>query len=302
MNSTLLFDKMVLACSEDKALLESNLSAVAGGRPMGRSFLGCGLTFFKYRDTHKAINSCHSNTRRSEKTSNIDINPQLNYLSHFWGSVQENGDEVALTFGERVNAGFRRWSLDGKYLYCVTNERDRRYFDGYKINAETYERELIFPGEVRNVLIDIILDGELATVVKNTGTHDSDLYLYDLRTGAMNNITPHVGEIIHYPVYFDRERLELYYTAQEGESWSLNRFGLGTGHAHCIEKRTANLVHIFYSADMKYRVSIVYERERRKAELYNCLTGERINIKQSSEGGSYFGWVFQKRRVDGLLY
>jgi len=87
MNATSLFDMIILACSEDKALLESNLSAVAGGRPMGRSFLGCGLTFFKYRDTLKAINSCNSNTIRSEKTSDIDINPQLNYLSHFWGSV-----------------------------------------------------------------------------------------------------------------------------------------------------------------------------------------------------------------------
>jgi hypothetical protein len=32
-------DKVAFACSEDKATLESDLSAVAGGRPMGRGQL-----------------------------------------------------------------------------------------------------------------------------------------------------------------------------------------------------------------------------------------------------------------------
>jgi dipeptidyl aminopeptidase/acylaminoacyl peptidase len=198
--------------------------------------------------------------------------------------LEENGDETVLTCGERVNTGFRRWSLDNNYFYCVTNERDRRYFDGYKINAETYERELIFQGGEGDSLIDIIIDDQLATVVKNTGTNDSDLYLYDLRTKTMRNITSHVGKIVHFPVYFDRQRLELYYTSQEGESWSLYRINVETEQAHCIEKREANLIHVFYSENMKHRALIIYENGRRRSEIYNCSTGERINLKPSSNG------------------
>jgi hypothetical protein len=50
-------DKVTFACSEDKATLESDLSAAAGGRPMCRSYSGCGLLFSAHRDTPKAINS-----------------------------------------------------------------------------------------------------------------------------------------------------------------------------------------------------------------------------------------------------
>jgi hypothetical protein len=50
-------DKVTVACSEDMATLESDLSAAAGGRPMCRSHSGCGLLFSAHRDTHKAINS-----------------------------------------------------------------------------------------------------------------------------------------------------------------------------------------------------------------------------------------------------
>jgi hypothetical protein len=36
MITTLIFDMIVSACSEDRATLESDPSAVAGGRPIGR--------------------------------------------------------------------------------------------------------------------------------------------------------------------------------------------------------------------------------------------------------------------------
>ena len=78
MNSVFLFDMMFLACSEDKAMLESNLSAVAGGRPIGRGyFLAAAFSFYKYRDTPKAVNSCHSNSKWSEKTPDFVIKPSL---------------------------------------------------------------------------------------------------------------------------------------------------------------------------------------------------------------------------------
>jgi hypothetical protein len=68
MNSISPFDMMFSACSEDKATLESDLSAVAGGRPIGRGFfLAAAFLFFKYRDTPQAVNSCHSSTRMPEK-------------------------------------------------------------------------------------------------------------------------------------------------------------------------------------------------------------------------------------------
>jgi hypothetical protein len=95
MNSTSLFDMMFLACSEDKALLESNLSAVAGGRPIGRGyFLAAAFSFFKYRDTPKAVNSCHSYSD-SPGNSGLCYQTKLNYLSHFWGSVQKDLEWVA---------------------------------------------------------------------------------------------------------------------------------------------------------------------------------------------------------------
>jgi hypothetical protein len=84
MNSTSLFDMIVSACSEDRATLESDPSAVAGGRPIGRRyFLAAAFTFFKYRDTPKAVNSCHSNWGTPGKTLDFLFSPNLNFCLFF---------------------------------------------------------------------------------------------------------------------------------------------------------------------------------------------------------------------------
>src|SRR5215510_5408773 len=54
--------------------------------------------------------------------------------------LEEDGQQVDLTHGTYIKAGLRGWSRDGKHFYCITNERDRSYFDVYQIDSESYQR------------------------------------------------------------------------------------------------------------------------------------------------------------------
>src|SRR5215216_2788350 len=93
---------------------------------------------------------------------------------------EEDGRDIDLTDGTGIKAGVRRWSRDGKCFYCVTNERDHRYFDLYKIASEGYQRTLLLQCNDDDVFIDVSHDERWALLVHHNTTTDTDIYLYDL--------------------------------------------------------------------------------------------------------------------------
>ena len=55
----------------------------------------------------------------------------------------ENGEERDLTAGEKLKAQFVEWTRDDRAFYLQTNERDKRFFDLYRMDAASYERTLV---------------------------------------------------------------------------------------------------------------------------------------------------------------
>src|SRR5690606_7689564 len=66
-----------------------------------------------------------------------------NELDHLYVREQD-GSTRDLTPGEKVKAGFLRWSADGTSFYVMTNERDPAAFDLYRYATDGYERTLVF--------------------------------------------------------------------------------------------------------------------------------------------------------------
>src|SRR6185369_6766856 len=109
--------------------------------------------------------------------------------------LEADGRQIDLTQGAGIKAGLRGWSRDGKHFYGVTNERDRRYFDVYKIDSESYQRTLLLESNDDDVFVNVSHDERWALFVRNYTSTDNDVYLCDLGSKLMQNITAHEGPI-----------------------------------------------------------------------------------------------------------
>ena len=193
--------------------------------------------------------------------------------------ANEDGTHTEITHGAGSKAGFRRWTRDGKHFYCVTNERDARYFDLYKIDSFSYARTLLFEGTRDDIFADISHDENYAVFVRNNSNTDVDLYLYDQRKQSMQNLTPHEGDLRCLPVHLDSGSQYLYYSTFTANNLStLYRCELATGRTEQLEQFEGPSSYTYFSFNEKYRVVLKFEGVRLNIEVYDAQTGRKIEL------------------------
>jgi len=196
-----------------------------------------------------------------------------------------DGKEKDLTPGDKVKAQFLGWTHDGKSFYIFTNERDQRFFDIYKLDAASFERTLLYQDTVGYQFGDISDDGKFIAFAKPNTTSDSDVYLYNVATKEMKNITPHQGDVASSPAAFDPAARYLYYQTDEGSEFSyVARYDLTTGKKEPVEKVNWDVAFTYFSHNGKYRVSGVNEDARTKVRIYDTATGKPIALPAFPEG------------------
>ena len=58
-----------------------------------------------------------------------------------------DGQSIDLTPGENTKASFFGWSKNEREMYFLSNSRDPKFFDVYKMNMEDLKAEMIFKNE-----------------------------------------------------------------------------------------------------------------------------------------------------------
>jgi dipeptidyl aminopeptidase/acylaminoacyl peptidase len=190
-----------------------------------------------------------------------------------------DGKEKDLTPGDKLKAQFLGWTHDGKAFYISTNERDQRYFDIYRLDAASYERKLLYQDSVGYQFGDISNDEKFIAFGKPNTTSDSDIYLYNVATKEMKNITPHQGDVASNPAAFDAASRYLYYQTDEGSEFAyVARYELTTGKKEPVEKVNWDVAFTYFSHNGKYRVSGVNQDARTKIKVYDTATGKPIAL------------------------
>ena len=199
--------------------------------------------------------------------------------------LEEDGRHVDLTSGTGIKAGLRRWTRDGKYLYCVTNERDPRYFDLYKIDCENYQRILLLEGNDDDVFIDVSNDERWGLFIRSNTTADTDIFLYDFAENVMQNLTSHDGSIRHHSPYFDLESENVFYSVSDGEAKTdVYRYTVATGKTYLEREIDCASVGEHISYNGRYRVVLRQEGVRMGMAVYDNSSGEMIAKPSFPEG------------------
>ena len=197
-----------------------------------------------------------------------------------------NGTERDLTPGEKTKASFVGWSRDRKSFYFTTNERDARFFDIYEMPIDTLKATMVYKDETGFDFGDISYDKKYIAFQKNgVSQADSDVYLYNVATKEMKNVTQHTGEVANSPQTFDVDSKYLYYLTDSGSEYSyIARYDLSTGKTETVEKAPWDISYTYFSRNGKYRVTAINEDARTKIKIYDQTTGKTIPLPQLPNG------------------
>jgi len=234
----------------------------------------------------------HSTTESTYAVSYFPHDSRVLY-THDQGGNENNhiylldadGKERDLTPGDKLKAEFLGWSQDGKAFFFMTNERDARYFDLYKMNAGTFQRTLLYQDSTGYQFGDISNDEKYIAFNKPNTTTDGDIYLYNAATKEMKLITGHKGEMANTPASFDPQSRYLYYNTDNGSEFSyIARYDLATGKTEPVEKTNWDISFTYFSHNGKYRVVGINEDARTRIKIYDQATGKPIALPTFPEG------------------
>ena len=197
-----------------------------------------------------------------------------------------DGTERDLTPGEKTKADFVGWAQDRKSFYFKTNERDARFFDLYEMPIDTMKPVLIYKDETGLDFGDISNDKKYLAFQKNgVSQADSDVYIFNVATKEMKNITQHTGEVANSPQSFDVASKYLYYLSDAGGEYQyVARYDLSTGKSEIVEKAPWDVSYTYFSRNGKYRVTAINEDARTKITIYDSATGKPVPLPQLPNG------------------
>ena len=197
----------------------------------------------------------------------------------------ENGTERDLTAGQKLKARFIGWTRDDRAFYFQTNERDKRFFDLYRVDAASYQRTLVYQEEKGIEFGDISDDAKWISLEKPNTTADSDIYLYEIATKEMKHLSPHKETARYSVASFDRDNRFLYYLTNDGDEFTrVRRYELATGKHEDVERAKWDIVFTYFSHTGKYRVTGINEDARTVIKVYEHATGKLVPLPKLPEG------------------
>ena len=120
---------------------------------------------------------------------------------------------------------------------------------------------------------------------KINSMNDSDIYLYDLSSQVLKNITTHTGDIHFVPEQFSLDSHSLYYlTDEEHDFRYLKKFDLTTEVSEIVEKYDWDIQGVAFSHHGKFRITSINQDGRTVIHIYDQMDRKPFKLPVFPEG------------------
>ncbi len=201
------------------------------------------------------------------------------------------GQTKSLTPEDSVRNGFYGWSRDEESMYLMSNLRDERYMDIYKMAISAVDEEMPVKETLyqNNDGLDVgaISPNEQFLALTETLTSaDGKMYLYNQETGEKLDISEHEGDATYSPQFFSLDNSYLYYTTDENADFTyLARRNLESGEVETVFETNWDVWYAYDSWNEKYRVIGINQDAQTVVKIIALATGKEVMLPEI-EGGS----------------
>ena len=189
------------------------------------------------------------------------------------------GDKtIDLTPGKNTKASFFGWTKDEKEMYFLSNSRDSKFFDVYKMNIENLKTKMIFKNDQGYTYYPISNNDKYLLLNLNPSREIDKLYLYELETKKKIEISNQ--EANFWGQGFDKSDENYYYsTNYDSEFLYLMTYNIKSGKRNLVYKTNWDVTRNSLSKNDKYRVVTVNQDAQNKIIVKRTEDDSTINFK-----------------------
>ncbi|WP_029033670.1 S9 family peptidase [Salinimicrobium terrae] len=201
-----------------------------------------------------------------------------NEIDHIY-LLSDNGTTKDLTPGENEKAQFAGWSDDKNFLYYISNKRDPKFFDFYKMQIGQWEPEMLYQNDKGLEIVGLSHDENLIALSQPITTSENKLFLYDRSQDKMTEISNEKGT--YSASGFSKEDDKFYYITDDGREFKyLMEFDPATGERSPVYEADWDVMYSYLSENDKYRVIAVNEDGTNKLIIRNNVSGEMVDLPE----------------------
>ena len=198
-----------------------------------------------------------------------------NENSHIY--IIREGNSIDLTPGENTKASYVGWTKDELGMYVISNSRDPRFFDLYKIDIVTLKSEMVFKNDSGYNLNSISNNDNYLVLSLNLSRSEQKLFLYDVKSNQQVEISDQAANFSGQN--FDKNDENYFYTTNyDSEFYYLMSYNLKNGERSTVYKTNWDVVFSYLSKNNSYRVIAVNEDAQNKLSIKNMSDQSDLNL------------------------
>ena len=198
-----------------------------------------------------------------------------NENSHIY--LIREGNSIDLTPGENTKASYVGWTKDELGMYVISNSRDPRFFDLYKIDIVTLNSEMVFKNDSGYNLNSISNNDNYLVLSLNLSRSEQKLFLYDVRSNQQVEISDKAANFSGQN--FDKNDENYFYiTNYDSEFYYLMSYNLKNGERSTVYKTNWDVAFSYLSKNNSYRVIAVNEDAQNKLTIKNMSDQSDLNL------------------------
>lgn len=195
--------------------------------------------------------------------------------------LNEDGSSTDLTPGDTVKASFNGFSLDKKIMYFISNRRDPRFFDLYRMNVGEWKEEMIWENKEGLDYAGASRDRSIIATLKSITTSESKLYLTNLASGETIEVSEPDKPGLYSASGFTLDNSGFFYTTDAGREFTyLVRYDLATGQREVVYETDWDVTGSWLSRNEKYRIIGINEDGRIQLKITDLSTGEPVKYPE----------------------
>jgi dipeptidyl aminopeptidase/acylaminoacyl peptidase len=191
----------------------------------------------------------------------------------------KNGEVTDLTPGEKEKAQFAGWNKERTHLYYISNKRDPRYFDLYKMPAGNWKENMLYQNDDGLQISGLSYDEKTIALVKHVTTSSNQLFLRNISTGETTEISQEEQPGEYSATGFSNDGSRFYYTTNADKEFTyLVEYDIASKSKKIIFETNWDVVYSSLSENEKYRVILVNEDGRNQIILLDNSTGQKVDF------------------------
>ncbi len=203
-----------------------------------------------------------------------------NENSHIY-LLNEDGTTTDLTPGDAVKASFSGFSRDKKTMYLISNKRDPRFFDLYKMNVGEWKEEMIWENREGLDYAGASKDRSLIATVKSITTSESKLFITNLVTGETTEVSEPDKPGLYSASGFTNDNSAFFYTTDAGKEFTyLVKYTVATGERELLYETSWDVTGSWLTENEKYRIIGINEDGRIQVNITDQATGQKVTYPE----------------------